>query len=158
MEPCELDLWRFHRVIRRREGVFRDFPPFSRRGKPISSKFYRLPAARRRFSEDFSPFPPQKMTFRRIFPVSRRGKAFFGDFSPFPAAGRRFSKVLIGFVRREGVLRSPRSVSRFILAFRETGNRLCISGDRITKSQAVPTFVFRGQTEMTSQIIVPINC
>ena len=48
--------------------------PFSRRGKPISSNFYRLPAAENRFSEIFFHFPPREMTFRRIFPVSRRKK------------------------------------------------------------------------------------
>ena len=51
--------------------------PLSRRTKPISSKFYRLPAARRRFSSDFIAFPPQKTVFLRIYPISRRGKAFF---------------------------------------------------------------------------------
>ena len=134
------------------------YAPFSRRAKPISETFRRLPAARSRFPKHFSPFPPREMTFRRIFPVSRRKKCLFGEFDRFPASFWRFLKILIDFVRREGISQSPRSVSRFILAFRETGNRLCISGDRITKSQAVPTFVFRGQTEMTSQIIVPIDC
>ena len=111
----------------RREGVFRDFPPFSRRGKPISSKFYRLPAARNRFSSDFSPFPPRETVFLRIFPISRRGKAFFGDFSPFPAAGRRFSKVLIGFPPREGVFEGQRSVSRLIFAFQQSRDRFRVS-------------------------------
>ena len=111
----------------RREGVFRDFPPFSRRGKPISSKFYRLPAARNRFSSDFSPFPPRETVFLRIFPISRRGKAFFGDFSPFPAAGRRFSKVLIGFPPREGVFESQRSVSRLIFAIQQSRDRFRVS-------------------------------
>ena len=114
----------------RREGVFRDFPPFSRRGKPISSKFYRLPAARRRFSEDFSPFPPRETVFLRIFLISRRGKAFFGDFSPFPAAGRRFSKVLIGFPPREGVFEGQRSVSRLIFAFQKSRDRFRVSFSR----------------------------
>ena len=106
------------------ESVFRQKSPISRGGKPISRKFYRLPAAGNRFSSVFSLFPPRETVFRAFFSISRGGKAFFGDFSPFPAAGRRFSNVLIGFVRREGVLRSPRSVSRFGLAFRETGDRL----------------------------------
>ena len=66
---------------------------------------------------------------------------FFGDFSPFPAAGRRFSNVLIGFVRREGVLRSPRSVSRFSLAFREAGDRLRVSVWCFAKSEI--SFVFQ---------------
>ena len=66
------------------------YAPFSRRGKPISSKFYRLPAARRRFSSDFIAFPPQKTVFLRFFPISRRGKAFSESFDRFPAAGRRF--------------------------------------------------------------------
>ena len=111
----------------RREGVFRDFPPFSRGGKPISSKFYRLPAARNRFSSDFSPFPPRETVFLRFFSISRRGKAFFERFSPFPAAGRRFSKVLIGFPPREGVFGSPRSVSRLIFAIQKSRDRFRVS-------------------------------
>ena len=142
VEPCELDLWRFHRVIRRRKGVFRDFPPFSRGGKPISSKFYRLPAARRRFSEDFSHFPPRETVFLRFFPLSRRGKAFFERFSPFPAAGRRFSEVLIGFLRREGDFGSPRSVSRLILAFQKSRDRSRVSFWRFEKA-LTPTGVRR---------------
>ena len=117
------------------ESVFRQKSPISRGGKPISSKFYRLPAARNRFSGDFIAFPPRETVFLRIFSISRRGKAFFGDFSPFPAAGRRFSNVLIGFVRREGVFRSLRSVSRFGLAFRETGDRLRVSVWCFAKSE-----------------------
>ena len=89
----------------------------------------------------FSLFPPRETVFRAFFSISRGGKAFFGDFSPFPAAGRRFSNVLIGFVRREGVLRSPRSVSRFSLAFRETGDRLRVSVWRLAKSEI--SFVFQ---------------
>ena len=114
------------------ESVFRDFPPFSRRGKPISRKFYRLPAAGNRFSSDFSPFPPRETVFLRIFSISRRGKAFFGDFSPFPAAGRRFSKVLIGFPRREGVFEGQRSVSRLILAFQQSRDRFPASFSRFS--------------------------
>ena len=95
----------------RREGVFRDFPPFSRRGKPISSKFYRLPAARNRFSGDFIAFPPREGVFLRIYPISRRGKAFFGSFDRFPAAGRRFGKSAIGFAFHFGVSREQRSIS-----------------------------------------------
>ena len=102
------------------ESVFRQKSPISRGGKPISRKFYRLPAARNRFSSDFSPFPRRETVFLRIFSISRRGKAFFGDFSPFPAAGRRFQKVLIGFPRREGVFEGQRSVSRLILAFQQS--------------------------------------
>ena len=109
------------------ESVFRQKSPISRGGKPISRKFYRLPAARRRFSSDFSPFPPRETVFLRIFPISRRGKAFFGDFSPFPAAGRRFSKVLIGFPPREGVFEGQRSVSRLIFAFQKSRDRFRVS-------------------------------
>ena len=118
----------------RREGVFRDSLPFSRRGKPISSKFYRLPAARNRFSGDFIAFPPRETVFLRIFPISRRGKAFFERFSPFPAAGRRFSKVLIGFPRREGVFEGQRSVSRLIFAFQKSRDRFRVSFSRFRNS------------------------
>ena len=124
------------------ESVFRRICPFSRRGKPISSKFYRLPAARNRFSSDFSPFPPRETVFRRIFSISRRGKAFFGDFSPFPAAGRRFSKVLIGFPRREGVFEGQRSVSRLILAFPENFDRFRAAERRFAKSEIGLAFHF----------------
>ena len=109
---------------------FSRFSPFSRRGKPISSKFYRLPAARNRFSGDFIAFPPRETVFLRIFPISRRGKAFFGRFSPFPAAGRRFSKVLIGFPPREGVFESQRSVSRLIFAIQQSRDRFRVSFSR----------------------------
>ena len=112
------------------ESVFRQKSPISRGGKPISRKFYRLPAARRRFPEDFSPFPPRETVFLRIFPISRRGKAFFGDFSPFPAAGRRFRKVLIGFPSREGVFEGQRSVSRLIFAFQKSRDRFRVSFSR----------------------------
>ena len=115
------------------ESVFRQKSPISRGGKPISRKFYRLPAAGNRFSSVFSLFPPRETVFRAFFSISRGGKAFFGDFSPFPAAGRRFANVLIGFVRREGVFRSLRSVSRFGLAFRETGDRLRVPVWRFVK-------------------------
>ena len=112
------------------ESVFRRKSPISRGGKPISRKFYRLPAAGNRFSSDFSPFPPRETVFRRIFSISRRGKAFFGDFSPFPAAGRRFSKVLIGFPPREGVFEGQRSVSRLIFAFQKSRDRFRVSFSR----------------------------
>ncbi len=112
------------------ESVFRQKSPISRGGKPISRKFYRLPAAGNRFSSDFSPFPPRETVFLRIFPISRRGKAFFGEFSPFPAAGRRFSKVLIGFPRREGVFEGQRSVSRLIFAFQKSRDRFRVSFSR----------------------------
>ena len=112
------------------ESVFRRKSPISRGGKPISRKFYRLPAAGNRFSSDFSPFPRRETVFRRIFSISRRGKAFFGDFSPFPAAGRRFSKVLIGFPRREGVFEGQRSVSRLIFAFQKSRDRFRVSFSR----------------------------
>ena len=112
------------------ESVFRQKSPISRGGKPISRKFYRLPAARNRFSGDFIAFPPRETVFLRIFPISRRGKAFFGDFSPFPAAGRRFRKVLIGFPRREGVFEGQRSVSRLILAFQKSRDRFRVSFSR----------------------------
>ena len=112
------------------ESVFSRKSPISRGGKPISRKFYRLPAAGNRFSSDFSPFPPRETVFLRIFPISRRGKAFFGDFSPFPAAGRRFSKVLIGFPRREGVFEDQRSVSRLIFAFQKSRDRFRVSFSR----------------------------
>ena len=116
------------------ESVFRQKSPISRGGKPISSKFYRLPAARNRFSGDFIAFPPRETVFLRIFPISRRGKAFFGDFSPFPAAGRRFSKVLIGFPRREGVFEGQRSVSRLIFAFQKSRDRFRVSFSRFRNS------------------------
>ena len=116
------------------ESVFSRKSPISRRGKPISSKFYRLPAARRRFSEDFSPFPPRETVFLRIFPISRGGKAFFERFSPFPAAGRRFSKVLIGFPSREGVFEGQRSVSRLIFAFQKSRDRFRVSFSRFRNS------------------------
>ena len=112
------------------ESVFSRKSPISRGGKPISRKFYRLPAAGNRFSSDFSPFPPRETVFLRIFPISRRGKAFFGDFSPFPAAGRRFSKVLIGFPPREGVFEGQRSVSRLIFAFQKSRDRFRVSFSR----------------------------
>ena len=112
------------------ESVFRQKSPISRGGKPISRKFYRLPAAGNRFSSDFSHFPRRETVFLRIFPLSRRGKAFFGDFSPFPAAGRRFSKVLIGFPRREGVFEGQRSVSRLIFAFQKSRDRFRVSFSR----------------------------
>ena len=121
------------------ENVFLKKSPISRRGKPISEIFYRLPAARSRFPTLFTAFPSHKIVFQRIFPISRRGKAFFGEFSSFPASFWRFQKVLIGFAPREGVFGSPRSVSRFILAFCEIGDRLRISGNGITKSQASST-------------------
>ena len=124
------------------ESVFRQKSPISRGGKPISSKFYRLPAARRRFSEDFSHFPPRETVFLRFFPISRRGKAFFERFSPFPAAGRRFSEVLIGFPRREGDFGSPRSVSRLILAFQKSRDRSRVSFWRFEKA-LTPTGVRR---------------
>ena len=89
------------------ESVFRQKSPISRGGKPISRKFYRLPAARRRFSSDFSPFP---------------------------AAGRRFSKVLIGFPRREGVFEGQRSVSRLIFAFQKSRDRFRVSFSRFRNS------------------------
>ena len=111
----------------RRKAFFGKKGPISRGGKPISRKFYRLPAAGNRFSSDFSPFPPRETVFLRIFPISRRGKAFFGDFSPFPAAGRRFSKVLIGFPPREGVFEGQRSVSRLIFAFQKSRDRFRVS-------------------------------
>ena len=114
------------------ESVFRQKSPISRGGKPISRKFYRLPAAGNRFSSDFSPFPPRETVFLRIFPISRRGKAFFGDFSPFPAAGRRFRKVLIGFPRREGVFRNQRLVSRLIFAFQQSRDRFRVSFSRFS--------------------------
>ena len=116
------------------ESVFRQKSPISRGGKPISSKFYRLPAAGNRFSSDFSPFPPRETDFLRIFPISRRGKAFFGDFSPFPAAGRRFRKVLIGFPPREGVFEGQRSVSRLIFAFQKSRDRFRVSFSRFRNS------------------------
>ena len=116
------------------ESVFRRKSPISRGGKPISRKFYRLPAAGNRFSSDFSPFPRRETVFLRIFPISRRGKAFFGDFSPFPAAGRRFSKVLIGFPRREGVFEGQRSVSRLIFAFQKSRDRFRVSFSRFRNS------------------------
>ena len=112
------------------ESVFRQKSPISRGGKPISRKFYRLPAAGNRFSSDFSPFPPRETVFLRIFPISRRGKAFFGEFSPFPAAGRRFRKVLIGFPPREGVFGNQRSVSRLIFAFQKSRDRFPVSFSR----------------------------
>ena len=112
------------------ESVFRQKSPISRGGKPISRKFYRLPATGNRFSSDFSPFPRRETVFLRIFPISRRGKAFFGDFSPFPAAGRRFSKVLIGFPPREGVFGNRRSVSRLIFAFQKSRDRFRVSFSR----------------------------
>ena len=49
----------------------------------------------------------------------KRGKFFEKS---FPVAGRRLKVSEIGFVRREGISQSPRSVSRFILAFRESIN------------------------------------
>ena len=109
------------------ESVFRRKSPISRGGKPISSKFYRLPAARRRFPSVFSPFPPRETVFLRFYSISRRGKAFFERFSPFPAAGRRFSKVLIGFPPREGVFEGQRSVSRLIFAFQQSRDRFRVS-------------------------------
>ena len=112
------------------ESVFRQKSPISRGGKPISRKFYRLPAAGNRFSSDFSHFPRRETVFLRIFPISRRGKAFFGDFSPFPAAGRRFRKVLIGFPPREGVFGNQRSVSRLIFAFQKSRDRFRVSFSR----------------------------
>ena len=116
------------------ESVFSRKSPISRGGKPISRKFYRLPAAGNRFSSDFSHFPPRETVFLRIFPISRRGKAFFGDFSPFPAAGRRFSKVLIGFPQREGVFEGQRSVSRLIFAFQKSRDRFRVSFSRFRNS------------------------
>ena len=116
------------------ESVFSRKSPISRGGKPISRKFYRLPAAGNRFSSDFSPFPRRETVFLRIFSISRRGKAFFGDFSPFPAAGRRFSKVLIGFPRREGVFEGQRSVSRLIFAFQKSRDRFRVSFSRFRNS------------------------
>ena len=116
------------------ESVFSRKSPISRGGKPISRKFYRLPAAGNRFSSDFSPFPRRETDFLRIFPISRRGKAFFGDFSPFPAAGRRFSKVLIGFPPREGVFEGQRSVSRLIFAFQKSRDRFRVSFSRFRNS------------------------
>ena len=112
------------------ESVFRQKSPISRGGKPISRKFYRLPAEGNRFSSDFSHFPRRETVFLRIFPISRRGKAFFGDFSPFPAAGRRFRKVLIGFPPREGVFGNQRSVSRLIFAFQKSRDRFRVSFSR----------------------------
>ena len=116
------------------ESVFRQKSPISRGGKPISRKFYRLPAAGNRFSSDFSHFPRRETVFLRIFPLSRRGKAFFGVFSPFPAAGRRFSKVLIGFPRREGIFEGQRSVSRLIFAFQKSRDRFRVSFSRFRNS------------------------
>ena len=116
------------------ESVFRQKSPISRGGKPISRKFYRLPATGNRFSSDFSHFPRRETVFLRIFPISRRGKAFFGDFSPFPAAGRRFSKVLIGFPPREGVFEGQRSVSRLIFAFQKSRDRFRVSFSRFRNS------------------------
>ena len=112
------------------ESVFRQKSPISRGGKPISRKFYRLPATGNRFWSDFSPCPRRETVFLRIFSISRRGKAFFGDFSPFPAAGRRFSKVLIGFPPREGVFGNRRSVSRLIFAFQKSRDRFRVSFSR----------------------------
>ena len=116
------------------ESVFRQKSPISRGGKPISRKFYRLPAAGNRFSSDFSHFPRRETVFLRIFPISRRGKAFFERFSPFPAAGRRFSKVLIGFPPREGVFEGQRSVSRLIFAFQKSRDRFRASFSRFRNS------------------------
>ena len=95
------------------DAVFRSIFPFSRRAKPISSKFYRLPAARRRFSSDFIAFPPQKTVFLRIYPISRRGKAFSESFDRFRAAGSRFAKSEIGLAFHFGVPKkhSPPHVS-----------------------------------------------
>ena len=95
------------------ESVFRRKSPISRGGKPISRKFYRLPAAGNRFSSDFSPFPRRETVFRRIFPISRRGKAFFESFDRFPAAGRRFRKSEIGLAFHFVVSRNRRSASHF---------------------------------------------
>ena len=110
-----------------RETDLQKILPPSRRGKPFFERFFPFPAAGNRFSSVFFHFP--------------RRKAFFGEKAPFPAAGRRFSNVLIGFVRREGVFRSLRSVSRFSLAFRETGDRLRVSVWRLAKSEI--SFVFQ---------------
>ena len=104
----------------RREGVFRDFPPFSRRGKPISRKFYRLPAAGNRFSSDFSPFPPRETVFLRIFPISRRGKAFLKVNDRFPVSFSRFSNHEIGFVFHFGVSDIRRSPSCRKMTFTAT--------------------------------------
>ena len=106
----------------RREGVFRDFPPFSRRGKPISSKFYRLPAAGNRFSSDFSPFPPRETVFLRIFSISRRGKAFLKVSDRFRVSFSRFRNPEIGFASHFCVSEIRRSPSRRKMTFTATRN------------------------------------
>ena len=97
--------------------------PLSRRTKPISKTFRRLPAAENRFSEIFFHFPPRESVFLRIYPISRRGKAFFGSFDLFPAAGRRFWKSAIGFAFHFGVSEITRSVSCLIFAIQKFGDR-----------------------------------
>ena len=80
-QPVPIPFIRMHEIVSI-GNVLRAYAvrrPLSRRTKPISSKFYRLPAAENHFSEIFFHFPP-----------------------------------------REGVSRSSRSVSRFILAFRKS--------------------------------------
>ena len=50
--------------------------PFSRRAKPISSKFYRLPAAGRRFQKVLIGFPRREGVFEGQRSVSRLILAF----------------------------------------------------------------------------------
>ena len=104
--------------------------PFSRRAKPISSKFYRLPAARRRFS-GFSPlFPPRETDLQQILPPSRRTKAFFERFYRLPAAENRFSEIFFHFPPREGVFLRIYPISRRGKAFSESFDRFPAAGRR----------------------------
>ena len=102
------------------ESVFRQKSPISRGGKPISRKFYRLPAARNRFSSDFSPFPPRETVFLRIFPISRRGKAFLKVSDRFPVSFSRYSNPEIGFVSHFCVSEITGSVSCRKMTFTAT--------------------------------------
>ena len=93
------------KAIPPREGLFRDYPPISRRGKPISEIFRRLPAAGSRFPKNFPHFPPREKVSRSFISISRRGKRLPEVLYPFPAAGRRFGASTIGLVRRKAISR-----------------------------------------------------
>ena len=102
------------------ESVFSRKSPISRGGKPISRKFYRLPAARNRFSSDFSPFPRRETVFLRIFSISRRGKAFLKVSDRFPVSFSRFRNPEIGFASHFRDTEIPGSVSCRKMTFTAT--------------------------------------
>ena len=129
-QPVPIPFIRMHEIVSIGNVLRAYARPLSRRTKPISETFRRLPAAGRRFS-GFSPlFPPRETDLQQILPPSRRTKAFFERFYRLPAAENRFSEIFSHFPPREGVFLRIYPISRRGKAFSESFDRFPAAGRR----------------------------